>query len=68
MSRTSRPIEPPRSRKALTPREPPAAPRRVRRRQKTGHAAFRKDGALCQAARGPRILWGRAKPKVKKAG
>lgn len=47
------------------PHETPAAPR-VRRRQKTARAAVRKDGMLMQAADGPRVRWGVAKPKVKK--
>jgi hypothetical protein len=42
------------------------APARVRRRQKTAHTAVRKDTTLFEAADGPRILWGRTKPKVKK--
>ena len=47
------------------PRETPPTPR-VRRRQKRARAAVRKDGMLMQAADGPRVLWGKAKPKVKK--
>jgi hypothetical protein len=38
----------------------------VRRRQKRARAAVRKDGMLMQAADGPRVLWGKTKPKVKK--
>jgi hypothetical protein len=39
---------------------------RIRRRQKSATAAVRKDTMLLQAADGPRTLWGRTKPKVKK--
>ena len=46
------------------PRETPPTPR-VRRRGRAS-AAVRKDGMLMQAADGPRVLWGVAKPKVKK--
>jgi hypothetical protein len=46
--------------------EPSVAPTRVRRRRKTAHAAVVKDTTLFQATEGPRILWGRTKPKVKK--
>jgi len=41
-------------------------PARVRRRAKTAHGAVRKDTTLFEAAEGPRVLWGRTKPKVKK--
>jgi hypothetical protein len=41
-------------------------PTRVRRRQKTARAAFRKDATIHQAAEGPRVVWGVTKPKVKK--
>jgi hypothetical protein len=30
------------------------------------HAAVRKDTRILQASQGPRILWGRSRPKVKK--
>jgi hypothetical protein len=57
---------PPRSSKAgrapVTPRTTSA----VRRRQKTARTSIRKDTMILQAARGPRVLWGRAKPQVKK--
>jgi hypothetical protein len=33
---------------------------------KTARTAVRKDTTLFEAAEGPRILWGRTKPKVKK--
>jgi hypothetical protein len=41
-------------------------PARVRRRQKSARAAFRKDTTIHQAAEGPRAMWGATKPKVKK--
>ncbi|HSE06726.1 MAG TPA: hypothetical protein VLK35_21455 [Methylomirabilota bacterium] len=41
-------------------------PARVRRRQKSARAAFRKDTTIHQAAEGPRVTWGVTKPKVKK--
>jgi hypothetical protein len=44
----------------------PVAPARVRRRRKTARIAVRKDTTLFEASEGPRILWGRTKPKVKK--
>jgi hypothetical protein len=55
-----------RSAKAGRPPEEPTAPARVRRRRKTAHAAVRKDTMLLETAHGPRILWGRGKPKEKK--
>jgi hypothetical protein len=48
---------------------PPAAPRAsaaVARRQKSARAAVRKDTTILQAPAGPRVLWGRGKPQVKK--
>ncbi len=36
------------------------------RRGKTARAAVRKDTMILQAGTGPRVLWGRTKPKVKK--
>jgi hypothetical protein len=41
-------------------------PARVRRRQKSARAAFRKDTTIHQAAEGPRVVWGVTKPKIKK--
>jgi hypothetical protein len=41
---------------------------RVRRRQKSAGAAFRKDTTIHQAAEGPRVIWGVTKPKIKKKG
>jgi hypothetical protein len=41
-------------------------PPRVQRRRKTAHGAVRKDSMLLEASEGPRILWGRTKPKIKK--
>jgi hypothetical protein len=61
-----RSVQPIRSPKAGRPPEETRAPARVRRRAKTGHGAVRKDTTLFQAAEGPRVLWGRTKPKVKK--
>jgi hypothetical protein len=55
-----------RSPKALKPPREVPAPPRVRRRQRSAHAAVRKDTMLQQAADGPRVLWGVTKPKVKK--
>jgi hypothetical protein len=55
-----------RSRKAGRPPELGVLPTRVRRRQKTARAAFRKDTTIHQAAEGPRVVWGVTKPKVKK--
>jgi len=60
------PAKPPRSPKAGRPAERSVAPARVRRRLKTARTAVRKDATLFEAAEGPRILWGRTKPKVKK--
>ena len=57
---------PPRSAKAgRPPVEAPASPA-VKRRQKTARAAVRKDTTILQSPQGPRVLWGRAKPQVKK--
>jgi hypothetical protein len=64
--RTRKTIEAPRSRKAGRPPEPRAVPARVRRRQKSARAAFRKDTTIHQAAEGPRVVWGVTKPKIKK--
>jgi hypothetical protein len=59
-------LQPPRSPKAgRAPRAPAAAPQ-VRRRQRTAHAAFKKDTMILEAAEGPRVLWGVTKLKVKK--
>jgi hypothetical protein len=41
-------------------------PARVRRRQKSARAAFRKDTTIHQAAEGPRAIWAASKPKIKK--
>lgn len=57
---------PPRSPKAGSPPRESSVPPRVRRRQRTAHAAVRKDTMLSQAAQGPRVLWGVTKPKIKK--
>jgi hypothetical protein len=60
------PIPAPRSPKAGRPPAEPAAPARVRRRGKTAHAAVQKDTTIHETDHGPRILWGRGKPKEKK--
>jgi hypothetical protein len=41
-------------------------PPRVQRRRKTAHGAVRKDTMLLEASEGPRVLWGRTQPKIKK--
>jgi hypothetical protein len=38
----------------------------TKRRGKSAHAAVRKDTMILEASRGPRVLWGRCRPKVKK--
>jgi hypothetical protein len=65
-SRIGKTIEAVRSRKAGRPPESRAVPARVRRRQKSAHAAFRKDTTIHQAAEGPRVIWAVTKPKIKK--
>lgn len=55
-----------RSAKAGRPPVSEVMPARVRRRQKSARAAFRKDTTIHQAAEGPRVTWGVTKPKVKK--
>ena len=57
---------PVRSPKAGRPPEESVAPPQVRRRQKTAHASVKKDTMLLQAPRGPRVIWGVTKPKIKK--
>jgi hypothetical protein len=59
-------IRSPRSSKAGRPPEEVTTPARVRRRRKTAQSAVGKDTTLFQAAEGPRVLWGRTKPKIKK--
>jgi hypothetical protein len=66
MPRRPPPVPVPRSPKAGIPREAPAAPARVRRRQKTAHVAVRKDTTAFEASEGVRVAWGRGKPKVPK--
>lgn len=58
--------KPARSPKAGRPPDLAAMPARVRRRQKTARAAFRKDTTIHQAAQGPRAIWAASKPKIKK--
>jgi hypothetical protein len=55
-----------RSPKAGRPPASKVTPPRVRRRQKSARAAFRKDTTIHQAAEGPRVAWGVTRPKVKK--
>lgn len=57
---------PPRSPKAGRPPVATVASPAVKRRRTTAHAAVRKDTMMLQSAQGPRVLWGRAKPQVKK--
>ena len=48
---------------------PPTAARvssQARRRQRTAHAAFTTGTTIHEAADGPRVRWGVAKPNVKK--
>lgn len=65
MPRKGSPIPTPRSRKAGRPPEKVAVTPRVRRRQKTAHAAVRKDTMLLQADQDPRVRWPAAKPKFR---
>jgi len=65
-TRVRKTIEAVRSRKAGRPPESRAVPARVRRRQKTARAAFRKDTTIHQAAEGPRVVWAVTKPRIKK--
>jgi nicotinate phosphoribosyltransferase len=55
-----------RSPKAGRPPETVASPPRVRRRQKTAHAAFRKGRTILEAAQGPRVALAAKRPKTKK--
>jgi len=64
--RARKTIEASRSSKAGRPPESRAMPARVRRRQKSARAAFRKDTTIHQAAEGPRVVWAVTKPKIKK--
>lgn len=57
---------PSRSSKAGRPPVEPSATRAVTRRRKSASTAVRKDTTIFQTSRGPRVLWGRAKPQVKK--
>lgn len=65
-TRARKTIEAPRSKKAGRPPEARAVPARVRHRQKSARAAFRKDTTIHQAAEGPRVVWAVTKPKIKK--
>ncbi len=65
-SRIRKAIEAVRSRKAGRPPESRAVPARVRRRQKSPNAEFRKDTTIHQAAEGPRVIWAVTKPKIRK--
>ena len=66
MAAPEKAFQPPRSPKAGRPPEEIVSPPRVRRRQKTAHAAVRKDTMLLQTDDGPRVVWGVTKPKIKK--
>jgi hypothetical protein len=66
MARRRKGFQPARSPKAGRPPEEIISPPRVRRRQKTAHAAVRKDTMLLQTDDGPRVVWGVTKPKIKK--
>jgi len=57
---------PVRSAKAGRPPEETVAAPRVRRRQKSAHAAFRKDTTIHQAPEGSRAAWPASKPMFKK--
>jgi hypothetical protein len=57
---------PKRSSKAGRPPVELPATRAVTRRQKSATTAVRKDTTIFQTSRGPRVLWGRARPQVKK--
>ena len=57
---------PPRSPKAGRPPVATFPSPAVKRRLKTAHTAVRKDTMILESPRGPRVLWGRAKPQVKK--
>ena len=59
-------FQPARSPKAGRPLEEIVSSPQVRRRQKTAHAAVRKDTMLLQTDDGPRVVWGVTKPKIKK--
>lgn len=65
-SRTSKPPAASRSRKAGRPPESPAVAPRVRRRQKSATAAYRKDTTIHQAAAPPRILFAATRPITRK--
>jgi hypothetical protein len=54
------------SAKAGRPPMDAGVPARVRRRRKTAHASVQKETTLLEAAEGPRVLWRRTTPKVKK--
>jgi hypothetical protein len=60
------PTQRPRSKKAGRPPEQRAVTPRVRRRQKTAHAAVRKDTTLFQPSQDPRARWPASKPKFRK--
>jgi hypothetical protein len=54
------------TRSAKAGRPPTTAPISRKDRGKSAHAAVRKDTMILEASRGPRVLWGRTRPKVKK--
>jgi len=57
---------PPRSPKAGRPPAEARFASSAGRRRRSARTAVRKDTMILQAARGPRVLWGRARPQVKK--
>ncbi len=59
-------VQPSRSPKARRPPEEIGTSARVQRGAKTVRVAVRKDTTIFEAAEGPRVLWGRTKPKIKK--
>ena len=57
---------PVRSARAGRPPQEPAVAPRMRRRQKSAHAAFRKDTTIHQAPEGSRATWPASRPTFKK--
>jgi hypothetical protein len=57
---------PQRSPKAGRPPQTSARPARVKRRQKSAHAAVKKDTMLVQTERDPRARWSGSRPAWKK--
>lgn len=57
---------PPRSSKAGRPPRAAQVSGSVKRRQKSARVAVRKDTMILEASQGPRVLWGRTRPQIKK--